>query len=302
MGGITGFDAWGDGPAVSSVGSNVTFRTCYISHDTSKMCSASYVRAWLASGRHIIFNFEDSASISGRSGAQDAQFAWNTIASWYGFKNVPCIWSADTDMPDPSVADSYARAWASVFGSSRTGPYGEAALINYCVNNHISGLGWLTMSHDWTGGNDPTNAGIVQDGYGSIAGVSIDWDTLTGHGPNLYADAITPTPAPTPTPVPVSVPEEDDMQQIEPVSVHPGVYNFPTVNKGHFRLTVGDGGTATVRVVGWGGPNPLVLCGDHGDGNVAKGYRDFAISSATTSHVTVQRTDSGDFPVGAIAY
>jgi len=303
MSGTVGFDAWGDGPPVSSVDPSVTFRTCYISHDGTKGCSPQYVHDWLASGRHIIFNFEDTSSISGRDGNADALFAQAQIASVYGFTNVPCIWSADSDLPDPSVADGYARAWASVFGAAKTGPYGESALINYCVNNGISQLGWLTMSYDWTGGDDPTNAGITQGGYGTIAGSSVDWDTLTGHGPDLYADAIITAPIPAPPAPAPSTSEEDDMQQIEPLSVHPGLYNFPVVAKGHFRLTVGDGGTATVRAVAWDmAGNDLVLCGDNADGDVKKGGRDFSIDSAHVSHVQVQRTDSGNFPVGVIAY
>lgn len=304
MAGMTGFDAWGDGPPVSSVGSNITFRTCYISHDSSKMCSAAYVRAWLASGRHIVFNFEDSASISGRDGAADARFAADTIASVYGFHGVPCIWSADTDMPDPSVADSYARAWASAFGADKTGPYGEAALINYCVDNGISRLGWLTMSHDWTGGNDPTNADIVQGSPGTIGGVSIDWDTLGDLSPT--ADGAPAPDSNTGTVVPntPTIQEDDDMQQIEPVAVHPGLYNFPTINKSHFRLTVGDADApAVVRVVAWdANAHPLVLCGDNNDGFLNKGAKDFRIDPGTVSHVTVERTDGGDFPIGVTAF
>lgn len=110
-------------------------------------------------------------------------------------------------------------------------------------------------------------------------------------------------------PVPTSLPsttislEEDTMQQIESLSAHPGVYNFPTVSKSHFRLTVGDGGTAEVRVVAWDAVgNDLVLCGDQHDGTVRRGARDFAIDAAHVSHVTVERKDTGSFPIGVIAF
>lgn len=132
------------------------------------------------------------------------------------------------------------------------------------------------------------------------AGQRIDVSAFRGSMAQL-TDLFTTTPAPHPAPA--ATMEDDDMQQIEPVSVHPGLYTYPTVNKAHFRLTVGDGGTADVRVVAWDAAgNDLVLCGDKGDGAVKRGARDFAIDAAHVSHVTVQRKDAGTFPVGVVAF
>lgn len=202
--GTVGFDAWGDGPAIASVPDYVTFRTCYISHDANKMCSPQYVRDWLASGRHIIFNFEDTANVLGRDGNADAQFAKETIRDRYGFVNVACIWSCDADV-QAQLVDVYAHAWAGVFTPEKTGPYGSAAVINYCVVNGISKLGWETMSHGWTGGYDPTHAEIVQNGPGTIGGIAIDWDNIVQQPAAVEADVQSnPAPAPAPAPQPVN--------------------------------------------------------------------------------------------------
>lgn len=96
----------------------------------------------------------------------------------------------------------------------------------------------------------------------------------------------------------VSTAEDDEMQQIESLAVHPGEYAFPVVSKGHVRFAAdGYGAKAKLRVVVWQGNSPVV----HDGVVVGGGFTDIALTPQTSA-VTVKREDSGDFPVAVGLY
>jgi hypothetical protein len=132
----------------------------------------------------------------------------------------------------------------------------------------------------------------------SYAGHPVDFNAYKGTIDQYLVavgyKSVTPPPPPPPT-----TSQEDDMQQVESLSVHPDSYVYPTINKGHFRLAMdGFGANAEVRVVVFAGASSLV----YDNLVLVKGFHDIAIDSASTSHVTVQRLDAGEFPVGVGAY
>lgn len=175
----------------------------------------------------------------------------------------------------------------------------------------LSGLGLKLVSSGYPAGYTDNSGNW--DPYGGLTpfqwqfsdsyeygGMRVDFNAFKGTL-DQYLVAIgdkTVAPPPPVTPPTTSL-EDDDMQQVESLSVHPDSYVYPTINKGHFRLAIdGFGADATVRVVVFNGPDALVF-----DNLVlVKGFHDIAIDSAHTSHVTVQRIDSGEFPIGVGAY
>lgn len=120
------------------------------------------------------------------------------------------------------------------------------------------------------------------------------WDESTCVDDGLWWGSPTPPPVPVPTEV-----EDDEMQQVEPLAIHPDAYCYVTVNKSKFRLAIdGFGQDATVRVVVFAGIDDLV----YDNLVIVKGFHDIGIDPAHTSHVTVQRLDNGNFPIGVGSY
>jgi hypothetical protein len=276
-------------------------------YPSGKNLTRSEAAQILAAGKMLVSNWEDDTNDGSGGFQQGVDFATRANAQHLacgGGPDDPIYFSVDRGVGWGSTLQSFFQGINSVIGVARTGAYADTAVLEGGKAAGVLAYTWRSMSTGWPGGSGGDSefnieqTGFFNNSYDRDASFTDDFGQWGGR-------QVKPTPAPAPVPQPKPVPtsEEDAMQQIEPVSAHPGLYNFPTVNKGHFRLTVGDGGTATVRVVAWNAAgNALVLCGDKGDGYVKKGARDFLIDPGTVSHVTVQRTDSGNFPVGAIAY
>jgi hypothetical protein len=302
---INGYDYSFWRPSSASDLAGVQFVVRYLSPDPSKNLTLAEAQQLTSWGLLIVSNWESSGQGgSYGQGASDAQSAISQATACGMPSGYPIYFSIDEDV-DPSTQAAYFQGIASIIPVAQIGVYGSAAMVQYMVSSGLAKWGWRTMSTDWTGGSSTQDAQLVQVNFGLGGNVDTDYADASNFGGWQVGGSALGTSTPPPVPVPAPVPttsEEDDMQQVEPLSVHPGLYNFPTINKSHFRLTVGDGGIANVRVVAWSGAGALVLCGDNNDGDVPKGFRDFNIDSATNSHVTVERKDTGNFPVGAVAY
>lgn len=148
---------------------------------------------------------------------------------------------------------------------------------------------WWVANYD---GSPVLPAGALMKQYASNAG----YDTSSCAS---FLPGIDSRPPVTPPPPPTVNPEDEDMQQIEPLSVHNGEYAYPVENKSRFRFAAdGYGAKAELRVAVWAGPGVSV----QPTVEVGGGYVDVTLDPAHTSAVTVRRLDNGDFPVGVSAF
>lgn len=152
--------------------------------------------------------------------------------------------------------------------------------------------------------NDPSRLPVIP--AGTIACQFYDYG---GYDASVVADywpGLDPAPKPQPTPAinpPAVAPadtSEDDMQQIEPTSVHPGeyVYGIPA---GYKEIAfVADGykmAPARLRVVTWVGNACDVHDSVEFGGTAASHYATVALPAGCNA-VTVRREDASPFPVG----
>jgi hypothetical protein len=151
----------------------------------------------------------------------------------------------------------------------------------------------VTEPHYWVAnynGDTAIPSGAVAHQYETTA----RWDlsSVADYWPGV--DSAAP-PAPSP-----DTEEDDDMQQIEPIAIHPGEYAYG-VPSGKTKVAfVADGYAlppAKLRVVTWVGNSPQVHDGVQLGGSSSAHYTTIALASGTSA-VTVRREDSSAFPVG----
>jgi hypothetical protein len=150
--------------------------------------------------------------------------------------------------------------------------------------------------HYWVAsydGNTAIPAGAMAHQYESTA----RWDLSSVAD---YWPGVDPAPIPTPPAIVPASESEDDMQQIEPTSAHPGEYAYG-VPSGKTKVAfVADGyslAPAKLRVVTWVGNSPQVHDGVALGGSAKEHYAAVALPAGCNA-VTVRREDASEFPVG----
>jgi hypothetical protein len=255
----------------------------YIGGDTPHVWTDEEIVGQSARWRLPIYVCDDPAKRNPSSDAADA-------VAWLRAHNVPAGSALGLDF-ETAVDGAYVTAFDTVVRAAGWTLllYGSLSTV---VQNPRPSAGYWTAS--WSG-EPHMDADAAATQYASDTQLGIGYDlSLVADSLVLWDTQDPPAPAPAPT-----VQEDDDMQQIEPLSAHPGEYAYPTVGKSAFRLAAdGYGEVAQLRVVVWTGTKPVV----HDGVRVGGGFVDIPLDAATTSAVTVRREDAGGFPVGVLAY
>lgn len=218
---------------------------------------------------------------------RDAGADANAIITWLRAHGVPAGAHVALDM-ETTVASGYCSIVASTLQSA-----GGWGILVYGSLGSVTGNPGPYWTADWTrfphitpGAYATQYASDVQLGkpydLSEVADASLLWDTRPPAPPTY---------------------QEDDMQQIEPLSDHPGAYAYalPIAYTGvRFVVDTFGGPPVTLRLVFWTGTgnHPYVQ-----DVSVPGGVTDIPfIDSVHTAGITIQRTDNYACPIAVSGY
>jgi hypothetical protein len=260
----------------------------YIGGDTPHLWSDAEWASQSARWRLPIYVCDNPGS---RNAISDA----NAAIGWMSAHAVPRGSALALDY-ETAVDGAYAAAFdkAVVRAGYRTLLYGSLSTV---TRNPRPSAGYWAA--DWTGAPHLV-PGTEATQYAS--------DTMLGepYDLSLVSDTLVLWDTRPAAPAPAPADQEDDMQQIEPTTVHPGEYAYGINSQGGAVKTVrfscdGYGGVASLRVVTWDSNGCLVHSITVGGQGTGPGSHLVSVAfgdAATTYQVTVRRLDSGDFPVG----